>query len=102
MDDFFKQNKLNNEIEQVYIDKPFSGPCTPKAHKNHTDGVLCCCWVGKGTSISCRWCGASYLIFEVMEFPVFQCYDCGASVHCRNLEEFPAEGFSIIPKWPLK
>jgi hypothetical protein len=102
MNDFLIRKKINNEIERVYINEPFSGPCTPKAHKNHTNEVPCGCWIGQGISISCRWCGASYLIDEVMEFPIWRCYDCGGSVNCRNPQKFPAEGFSIIPKWPLK
>lgn len=56
-------------------------PKTPRGHKNHTPDVPCGCWTGKSASVSCRYCGASYELDALLEFPVWRCYDCGASVH---------------------
>lgn len=55
-----------------------SVPFTPKAHSKHTGGRPCGCWVGNGDPMSCVICGASYEAWEVLGFPVWRCYDCGA------------------------
>ncbi len=63
----------------------FYAPRTPFNHKDHTNGVPCGCWVGKGDSVTCC-CGASYILSDVMTFFNFICYDCGRIVSppCRK------------------
>lgn len=82
------EQQPNTEAPQgaVPLDFRVSGPATPKAHKKHTNGVPCGCWTGGGSSISCRYCGASYELAAVQELPHWQCYDCGASVHWGSAE----------------
>ena len=56
---------------------------TPRAHKRHLAlgvDVACGCWTHEHKSsegIDCPLCGATYLAAEVMEFPIWRCYDCG-------------------------
>ena len=61
-------------------------PHTPKAHAKHTDpSIPCGCWTGEQKKvISCRWCGASYDLTEVLSFTHWTCYDCGSSVYPRK------------------
>lgn len=63
----------------------------PIKHQHHMKpGVECGCIDPKvflGKYLSCEDCGAAYDFMEVLSFPVFNCYDCGA---CNYLG--PKEG----------
>lgn len=50
-------------------------------HQYHKDAVPCGCIdpeVFQGKYLSCEYCGAAYDFMEVLGFPIFRCYDCGA------------------------
>ena len=55
-------------------------PRTPHMHRFHVTETPCGCWTGNWSSMSCRWCGASYELDEVLSFASFRCYDCRASI----------------------
>lgn len=78
-----KPVKLSVEARVEEVGKKASGLKTPKAHKKHTDGIPCGCWTGQKNVTICRWCGACYDAWEVVEFAVFRCYDCGGGVPTR-------------------
>ncbi len=54
---------------------------TPRAHARHTDGVPCGCVTDLSRpAVLCQWCWAAYVPEEIVEFPVWRCYDCGGGV----------------------
>ena len=69
-------------------------PHEPFKHKEHTDKVPCGCWSGEKvhisftglkTIISCSFCGASYKLWDVIEFRTWLCYDCRGSYGIRTI-----------------
>jgi hypothetical protein len=53
---------------------------TPDAHARHSNGIPCGCWDGElQPTVTCDFCGATYLLSEVLSFPVWRCYDCGTA-----------------------
>ena len=59
-------------------------PRTPRAHIHHDGAIPCCCSSDRSEDYQVCWCGAAYTI-EIVTFPVFECYDCGAKHICESL-----------------
>ena len=62
---------------------------TPKAHIKHNAGIPCGCWTGQPVRVvTCPYCGASYLVDEVIGFPRWTCYDCGVGMTWMHWLEY--------------
>ena len=76
---------------------------TPKAHKYHTDGKPCGCWLGYDLFgsykpyIACPYCGAAYNRDEVIEFTIWRCYDCGAGWYTDWADKYQK---IVVEPWP--